>query len=499
MDIETYLQYDAVGLAELVRDNQVTPKELLDLAFARLEQTNPTLNAVTRTRQEKVYQEASSLENRGQALYGVPMLLKDISQTIEGEVLSSGSKLFIQNIAKQDSHFVAKLRKEGCLFLGHTNTPEFGLKNITEPAYYGATRNPWHSDYSPGGSSGGAAAMVAAGVVPVAGASDGGGSIRIPAGFTGLMGLKPTRGRTPVGPGVGRQWQGASIDFVLSRSVRDSATFLDLLQTVQPEAAFQTPLYPGRYHDIVEKPYDQKYRIAYTTASPVRTTVSDDAKQAVHRMVNWLEEQGHLVEEMEAPVNGIDLMKQYYVMNSGEINRVIEQLERQSGRLLTPDDVDIFTWVLHVAGKNISAAAYSESLNGWDQAAAQMVDFHDQYDFYLTPTNASEPPKIGELTPSESEVKELLKVDHLSSTEQQQLVYDMFLPSLTYTPFTQLANLTGQPAMSVPTHLSRQGLPIGVQFVASKGREDLLLSLASLIERSNLWVDHKVVSKAMRT
>ncbi|WP_440898023.1 amidase [Amphibacillus sp. Q70] len=487
MDMKTYQSMDAVGLAELVRGKQVSPRELVDLAFQRLEEVNSDLNAVARTRRDRVYGELEQLKDEGQPFYGVPLFLKDISQAIGGEVLSSGSKLLTENVVAQDSNFVARLKEAGFLMLGHTTTPEFGLKNITEPEVFGPTRNPWNLEHSPGGSSGGAAALVASGVVPVAGASDGGGSIRIPAGFSGLFGLKPTRGRTPVGPGIGRQWQGASIDFVLSRSVRDSAALLDTLQVIQPEAAFQTPLYDGSYFDLTKSHSKKKYRIAYTTASPVRTTVSDEAKHSVLNMVKWLEDQGHEVVEAEAPVDGVKLMKNYYLMNSGEINQVITQLKRRLDRNLTTDDIEIITWVLDQAGKNVTAATYSSSLTGWDFAAARMAEFHQEYDFYLTPTNAHPAPKIGELELPEEQIETLLKIDHLSMAEQQKLVYEMFLPSLTFTPFTQLANLTGQPAMSVPTFITREGLPMGVQFVAGKGREDQLIELASQIEQTELW------------
>lgn len=493
MDLKTYQSMDAVGLAELVRKKQVSPRELADLAFDRLEEVNPKLNAVARTRRERAYEEISELTDSGKPFFGVPMFLKDISQAIKGEVLTSGSKLLANNVAQHDSNFVARLKEAGFIMLGHTTTPEFGLKNITEAEVYGPTRNPWNLKHSPGGSSGGAAALVASGVVPVAGASDGGGSIRIPAGFSGLFGLKPTRGRTPVGPSAWRNWQGASIDFVLSRSVRDSAALLDALQVVQPEAAYQTPLYDGSYFDLTKNSPTKKLRVAYTTASPVRTSVSDAAKQSVAKMVKWLEQQGHEVVEQEAPVNGVELMKAYYVMNSGEMNQVVTQLSRGLGRDLTTDDIEIITWVLNEAGKNVSAAAYSESLGGWDVAAAQMAEFHREYDLYLTPTNAHPAPKIGELLPSAEMHEQLLKVDHLRQAEQQKLVYDMFLPSLTYTPFTQLANLTGQPAMSVPTFITREGLPMGVQFIAGKGCEDQLIALASQIEQSELW-KQKVVT-----
>lgn len=488
MDLLTYIQADATALAELIRKKEVTPKEVIDASFQQLEKVNPLLQAVTHHRKERVLQESEQLDVERGPFFGVPLLLKDISQALAGERLTSGSKLLKDVVAKEDSHLVQKIRRAGFMMIGHTNTPEFGLKNITEPELHGPTRNPWNLDYSPGGSSGGSAAAIAAGIVPIAGASDGGGSIRIPASFTSLFGLKPTRGRTPVGPGVGRQWQGASIDFVLSRSVRDSAAMLDHLQVVQQEAAFQTPLFPGNYQETMKKDFNRPLKIAYTTTSPVGTSVSEDAQQAVEKIVKWLDKNGHIVEEKDHDIDGIRLMKDYYLMNSGEVSMVMQQLERTMGRTITRDDVEIETYLLHVAGQSVSAAEYSASLASWDTAAEKMATFHSTYDFYITPATAYTAPKVGELTHTKGKQEELATHIHeINQHEQQQLIYDMFLPSLTYTPFTQLANLTGQPAMSMPVHLSEQGLPLGVQVVASKGEEHKLLQLAHQLEHTDLW------------
>ncbi|WP_373895271.1 amidase [Virgibacillus sp. CBA3643] len=494
MDLQDYVALDATAMAELVKAREVTPKELLNLSFQQLEKVNPRLNAVTHTRREKALAEAA--QAGGGPFGGVPMLLKNLSQRLKGEPLTSGSALLMSTVAEHDSNMVRKFRAAGFQFIGHTNTPEFGLKNITEPELHGPTRNPWDTDYSPGGSSGGSAAAVAAGVVPLAGASDGGGSIRIPASFTGLFGLKPTRGRTPIGPGAGRQWQGASIDFVLSRSVRDSAAMLDGLQVVQPEAAFQTPLFPGSYKEAMQHPFEKPLSIAYSKQSPVGTPVSDEAKLAVDKTVRWLESQGHVVEEKENGVDGIQLMKDYYVMNSGEISALVGRLEKGIGRAITADDVEIDTWILNQAGKSVSAAEYSESLGSWDRAAAQMAQLHETYDFYITPASAYTAPKVGELTYGKKEQMELrARFKELDKQKQQDFVYDMFLPSLTYTPFTQLANLTGQPAMSVPVHLSNAGLPLGVQVVAPKGEENRLLQMAYQLEESSLWLGKEYVLK----
>lgn len=491
MDLHTYLTLDATAMAELVKKKETTPAELLALSFQRLAQVNPGLNAFTSTRQDKAPKELDF--NKTGRFAGVPMALKNISQSLQGEPLTAGSKLLEGTTAKQDSNLVAKLKEAGMSFVGHTNTPEFGLKNISEPELYGPSRNPWNPDYSPGGSSGGSAAAVASGIVPFAGASDGGGSIRIPASFTGLFGLKPTRGRMPVGPGVGRQWQGASIDFALTRTVRDSAALLDILQTVQPEAAFQTPLFPGKYIDVLKEAPKKPLKIAYTLESPVGTPVSEDAKAALMKTVRWLAGAGHEVEEVHNGIDGVRLMQDYYLMNSGEMALLARNLGNAVGRSLTVQDMEIESWLLSEAGKRVSAADYSASLASWDAAAAKMATLHRMYDFYLTPATAFTAPKIGELTHSIESKEGLLEKWAYAETmaDQQEVIYDMFLPSLTYTPYTQLANLTGQPAMSVPVHVSESGLPIGVQFMAQKGEEHRLLQLAGHIEQSDLWVGQK--------
>lgn len=489
MKLKTYLTLDATDIAEFIQKGEIPPAEFVELSFQQLEKVNPALNAVVHNRKGQVLKEAEQFRQHDAPFAGVPMLLKNISQALNGAPITSGSRLLKSTVAGQDSHLVNKFRDAGFLFMGHTNAPEFGLKNITEPVLYGPTRNPWNPDYSPGGSSGGSAAAIASGIVPLAGASDGGGSIRIPASFTGLFGLKPTRGRTPVGPGVGRQWQGASIDFILSRSVRDSAAMLDILQVIQPEAAFHTPLFPNNYKEEMQNEFGKPLKIAYTTQSPVDTPVSGDAKSAVEKTVKWLEKEGHSVEEVDNGVDGVQLMRDYFLMNSGEIASLVQQLEKGMGRAITADDVEVETWLLNEAGKYVSAADFSASLASWDVAAAHMARLHQTYDFYITPATAYTAPKVGELTHSIEEQERLRsQMARADKRDQQALIYDMFLPSLTYTPFTQLANLTGQPAMSVPVHLSEEGLPLGVQVTAGKGEEHRLLQLAHQLEQSDLWI-----------
>ena len=267
---------------------------------------------------------------------------------------------------------------------------------------------------------------------------------------------------------------------------------LDVLQVIQPEAAFQAPLFPGSYKNTMMNPFGKSLKIAFTTKSPVGTPVSEEAKLAVEKTVKWLEKEGHIVEEKDNGVDGIQLMKDYFLMNSGEISSLIQKLERAFGKPITSGDVEVETWMLNEAGKSVSAADFSASLASWDTAAAHMATLHQTYDFYITPATAFTAPKIGELTHSKAEQEEMVsKISGVPGRKQQELIYEMFLPSLTYTPFSQLANLTGQPAMSVPLHLSKKGLPLGVQVMAQKGEEHRLLQLAFQLEQTDLWVGMK--------
>lgn len=477
---------DAVGQAELIHTKQVAPRELVEASILSIEEKNPSLNALVATRFESALAESEAVDIN-LPFSGVPIVLKNISQSLKGERITAGSRLLEHNIAKKDSHFVKALKKAGFIILGHSNTPEFGLKNITEPKLHGATRNPWNRKYSPGGSSGGAAASIAANMVSIAGASDGGGSIRIPASFCGLIGLKPTRGRTPVGPGVGRQWQGAAVDFALTKSVRDTACLLDQMQTIQLSAAFHTPIYTGGYINELTKNSSKKFRIGFITDSPVGTPVSTEAVNAVKEMAVWLEKQGHRVEEAAPDIDGRHLMEQYYLMNSGEMAAQVMLMERSFGRKLTHKDMEIEGWVLAEAGKKLSAGEFSLSLAAWDAAAEKMDEFHQSYDLLLTPSTAFTAPEIGELTPDETKISRLLNVSGLEPAAQQSLIYEMFEPSLTYSPYTQLANLTGQPGISLPTCVSSEHLPIGIQFLAPKGCEHWLLDIARTIEQAGLF------------
>lgn len=485
-----YKHYDGLGLAELVKKNEVQPIELIEEAIRLTDSLNPRINAVI----NKMYEQAR--KTAGQQLAGpfagVPMFLKDISQEIEGQPITAGSRAFQKYRAKTDSEYARRLRKAGVVFLGQTNVPEFALVAVTEPAHYGPTRNPWNLNHTPGGSSGGSAAAVSSGIVPIAGANDGGGSIRIPAAYCGLFGLKPTRGRTPVGPNYGRAWQGASAEHVLTRSVRDSAAMLDVLHGPEKTGAFSAPPYSGSYFTAAGTPLGKKLRIAFSVKSPIGTAVDKDCEEGVLKTVRLLESMGHHVEKFDAPVDGDKIAKSYLTMYFGETAALLTSLEDVLGRKATAADVEPTTWLLGLLGKATSAEEFVLSLREWDRAALQMETFHETYDFYITPTTAYPPAKIGELDPSSSErflISTVGKLGLGGMLKKAGIVDQIAQKNLARTPFTQLANLTGQPAMSLPLHQTKDGLPVGVQVMAARGREDLLFQLAGELEQSEFWQD----------
>ncbi|WP_462408723.1 amidase family protein [Neobacillus sp. Marseille-QA0830] len=490
MDGFIYKNYDALGLAELMKKKQILPKEVLDEAIKTIEQHNPQLNAVINKFYDKAKAAAENMDLTG-TFAGVPMLLKDIVQEMEGEKITSGSKSLQNYRSKGDSLYVNLVRKTGVLFVGQTNVPEFALMGITEPEYYGPTRNPWNLAHTPGGSSGGSAAAVASGMVPIAGANDGGGSIRIPGAYCGLFGMKPTRGRTPVGPYYGRHWQGASVDHILSRTARDSAAMLDEIRFFEKSAAFQAPPFQGSYLEQLQTPPVKRFVIAFSVQSPMGTEVHPECKQAVYQTAKLLESLGHHVEEKDAPIDGSKIAKSYLTMYFGEVAAALTSLEATLGRKAVMSDVEITTWILGLVGKATSAEEVVLSIREWDQAARAMEHFHEAYDFYMTPTTAFPPAEIGELSPTRSERMAMQIAGRLRAggiLKKLGIVEQVAENNLKKTPFTQLANLTGQPAMTVPLHLTEDQLPVGVQFMAARGREDLLYTLAGQLEQTGSWI-----------
>lgn len=484
-----YVQSDATELARLVKVGDVSAAELLDLASAQLNRLNPTLNAVNLPMPELAQQRV-----RGPLsgpLAGVPFLIKDAIQDHAGQPTSNGSRAFRKSIAKQHSTFVQRLLDAGAVILGKTNTPELALKGVTDPREFGVTRNPWNLARTPGGSSGGSAAAVAAGIVPMAGANDGGGSTRIPAACCGLFGLRPSRGRVPPGPAVGEIWEGASSDLVVSRSVRDSALALDILSGPACGDPYVIAPPAAPYVDMVRRE-PGRLRIAFDTASPLGTEVHPEAVAAVAQTATLLGSLGHEVVEDRPHYDGLALARCYLEMYFGQVAATLAQA-RASGAQSA--DFELTTLLLEAFGKASSAGAYVSSHRRWNDFARALGEFHCRYDLYLTPTIACPPvDHAATVMPrAQSRVLSLLLNTGLLGVLARLGLMDSALDqlsrqNLTFTPFTQLANLTGTPAMSVPLHWTADGLPLGVQFIGSFGSEALLLQLAGQLERARPWM-----------
>jgi amidase len=487
-----YDKYDGLGLAELVRCGEVSPQELLDAAIERVEQHNPALNAVIL----KMYDLARAALSEGLPdgpLAGVPFLLKDLFAAYAGVPLTSGSRAYRSFIPNFDSELVRRFKKAGLVIFGKTSTPEFGYVAYTEPLLFGPTRNPWDLDRTPGGSSGGAGAAVAAGMVPIASGGDGGGSIRIPASHCGLFGLKPSRGRNPTGPKNGDVWQGANVEHVLTRSVRDSAAVLDATQGSDPGAPYVIAP-PDRLYLEQVGVDPRPLKIAWDTASPVGRDVHPECVAAVEEAARLLEELGHQVVPARPGFDQAAAALGYVTMNLGEIaaeeHRVVQMFGSEAAR----HELELETRVMALLGRTISALDFVLALREWDKVGRAMGSFLQTFDLYLTPTVAQPPIRIGELkmkTADRVSASAAVALKAGRALKAAGLLERIATDNLAATPFTQLANMTGLPAMSVPLHWTSDGLPVGVQFVAPFGAEDLLFQLAGQLERARPWFDRR--------
>lgn len=488
MTFDEYRRYDALGLAELVRKGEVTASELMDIAIARTEEVNPRLNAVI----HKMYEEGRLLAakaNKEAPFAGVPFLVKDLGLDIKGFPIRTGSKGYEGYLPPEDSVLVRRYREIGLAYFGKTNTPEFGLTPYTEPQHFGPTRNPWNPERSAGGSSGGSGAAVAAGITPIATASDGGGSIRIPASCNGLFGIKPSRGRLSFGNAIGEMWSGAVVEGCVSRSVRDSATFLDALCAPTPGDPYiiQRPERP--YLEEVERE-PQPLRIAFSTSHTLGQTMDPECVKAVEEAATLLTALGHKVEERPLPYRKEDLKEVFVMMVFGEVAADLEKMSRHLGRPVTRRDVEPNTYALGLLGKTYSAKDYAVNRRRWNDISRRVASFHESYDLILTPTVSMPPFPIGSLQPTPSEKRLIGMVNTLGLGGLLKASVDELAEKIfAYIPHAPFANMTGQPSMSVPLHWTPDNLPAGVMFTAPIGREDLLFQLAGQLERSHPWFD----------
>lgn len=466
---------DATYWATEIREKRVSPQELIEATERRVLALNPELNAVVELDKAAALADLASREGQETGpFYGVPIALKMLGQSKAGMADTFSSRLFAGHRASETDNFVKGFEKLGLIPFGKTNAPEFGFKNITDPQLYGVTKNAWNSEYHGGGSSGGAASAIASGMFPIVGASDGGGSIRIPASFSGVIGLKPTRGSMPTGPHGWRGWQGASVDFALTVSMRDTEQLFEGLRGNHKASPYQAPAYlPNQSKGPL--------RIAYCVDSPIKGLVTEEARQAFEKAASFLARRHELV-EVAYPVNGQQLIDSYFEMNGAETVAMFDGIERAIGRAVTKEDVEPMTWAIYQYGKKIGAGDYVRSLQLWDKAAYVMETLFEEYDAFLSPSATDTAPNLTTDLQSDTIREGLSHAEDLSKTDLKMLVHEMFAKSLAITPYTQLANLTGQPAISLPIYVAKNGLPIGVQLMASKSREDILFRLGKEIE-----------------
>ena len=464
------LEYDdGLALGARVRAGEVSPRELVDAAIDRIEAHNPQLNAVVTKAYEKARDAADGQSPEG-PFAGVPFLLKDLGGALGGVPFSGGSRFFANDCPPVDSVLVQRYKASGLIPLGRTNTPEFGLSATTEPVLFGPTRNPWNTDRTPGGSSGGSAAAVAAGFVPLAHASDGGGSIRIPASCCGLFGMKTTRGRNSMAPYLGESLGGCSVENVVSRTVRDSAAALDASAGPAPGDPYMAPPATSPFLDRIESE-PRRLRIAIATTSFSGVPVDPDCIAAAEQAGQLCEQLGHIVEPASLSFDAEKMDQDYNLLFAIGASANIQQRAAALGRELDPQGFERVTWAMMERAKTLSAIDYVQLLNGLHAISRDICQFFEDYDLLLTPTLAQPPVPLGHLDMMSADLNDY--VDRLWR----------------FAPFTYQFNVTGQPAMSVPLFWNDDDLPIGVQFVGHYGDEATLFQLAGQLERAAPWHD----------
>jgi amidase len=492
-----YDQFDGTGLAELIKEGKISSLEVCEEAIRRAENLNPKLNAIVTKTYDLARETAKS--SRGDAPFrGVPFLLKDAHHALKGFPMSCGSALLKTRAPQYDAEIVTRFKKAGLVILGRTNTPEFKLAYVTEPKAFGPTRNPWNLDYSCGGSSGGSAAAVAAGIVPFASATDEGGSIRVPASYCGLFGLKPSRGRNPVGPDFDEEWDGMSQSHVITRSVRDSAAMLDAVCGFENGAPY------GIFNK--ERPFVEevdiapgKLRIAFYMRAAYGKNIHPECVRAVEQACTLLGSLGHEFVEAEPDFREEDAALNYIIVLIGNAAALVDKLIQVHGRSSARHDLELSNYTMYSIGRSLKALDFVKAKRRWRQFGTTMDQMLNRYDMVLTPTLGEPPVPVGSQQPDRANqfsMKLIASFVGRMMLTSRKLTHSILEKTVDTTmrgqmPFTFIANITGQPAMSVPLHWSRDGLPCGVQFIGRYGDEAKLLRLAGQLEKAQPWFDKK--------
>ena len=468
MDPREYAAQDALGLAALVASGAVSAEEVLDAALVAIDDRNPALNAVV-ARADAAARDDVARGLPDGPLRGVPYLIKDLNAHVAGLPSTQGVRLFADQVADVDSEFVARLRRAGMVIVGKTNTPGFGSSTSTEPGLFGPCRNPWNLDHVAGGSSGGAASAVAGGMVPAAHATDGGGSIRIPASCCGLFGLKVTRGRVTHAPYAGEGWNGMSVGHAVTRSVRDSAAILDATCGPFPGDPYAAPAPARPYLDEVGLE-PEPLRVAVVDRQPATGLEPEpEVRAGLDAAARLLEELGHHVEPAGWPELPMPPAAITGVVSSTHIANAVDRRLEALGRELRDDDLDQWIHVIVGRGRAVTGEEYVQAVTGMHAAGRVVAAMMADYDVVLTPTMAITPPRLGILDPNTGSMADALA----------------YLGAMS--GFLSIANITGQPAMSVPLHRAPDGLPVGIHFLGRFGDEGTLFRLAAQLERAAPW------------
>ena len=487
-----YVQYDGLGLAELMARGDVQPKEVLEAAILRAEKLNPKLNAIVAPLYD--YAHGRARERLSGPFAGVPFLLKDAHHALEGTPMSNGSRLHQGELSTFTCEMVRRFLDAGTVVFGKTNTPEYKLSAFTNPKAWGPTRNPWDVSRTAGGSSGGSAAAVAAGIAPMASATDEGGSIRIPAAVCGVFGLKPSRGRCPIGPDFSWEYEGLSTSLVISRTVRDTAAMLYATQGPEPGSAYTAPT-PGGFLAALDAGTAQ-LRVGISTDTEVFGLPMDaPCVEAVAQMGNLLEGLGHIVEELALPYDDWEVFRAWLMLAAANTAAVIDELEAKYGKSAVRSGLEDLLLLVGRFGRALSAQQVGAARITARRIGLALSQTFERYDVLLLPTLGRVAVPLEETEPSASE-RRLLRalvspagagLFRVPGVRERVLEAQMEIAARQAMQRTMVANLTGVPAISVPAQRTENDLPVGVQFLGRYGDERTLLQLAAQLEHANPW------------
>ncbi|MFP6681787.1 MAG: amidase family protein [Gammaproteobacteria bacterium] len=470
MSFEHYSDYDGLGLAELVRCEEVSPSELVECAFDAIERLNPELNCVVQVLRKEALAEIKRGLSPG-PFCGVPFLVKEFGMHFKGMKTSAGSRLAAGIQFDSDTELMTRMRNAGLVTVGTTTTPEMAFNASTEALVYGPTRNPWNLDHSVGGSSGGAGAAVAAGIVPLAHANDGGGSIRIPAACNGVVGMKPSRGRTPTGPETGAFLWGLAIEFVETRSVRDSAALLDAVAGPD-DGYYYAAMPPKRSFLSAAMTAPEPLRIGVIDRMPGTARAKKEQRARLDDTCALLEDLGHMCEPARIKYDAEAFSESSVILWAVTLGFFMERFAEMTGRKINSRTVEAVTLETYRLAKSLNAMKMEWAMGAQNAVARSVGTLMCDYDVLLTPGLGGEVAKLGVL---DQNAKGVSPMDWW-----RQLMYD-------YTQFTPLFNTTGQPAIMLPLWQSKAGLPIAMQFVGRMGDEETLYSLAGQLEQALPW------------